>query len=127
VQVDYDFSVFPPAPTVDVWLGVPGDALSVGPLRGLLDTGADISIVPVHVTEQIGVQAANLRYLRRYGDVRRQVRVYLLDVGIGRARLPGIEVVADDADDEIIIGRDVLNRLTILLDGPHRVTKIGEA
>lgn len=83
--------------------------------------------MPAHLIEQIGIQANDLGYLRRYGDVRRPVKVYLLDVGIGRARLPGIEVAADDVEDEVIVGRNVLNRLTLLLDGPHQVIQIAEA
>lgn len=38
--------------------------------------------------------------------------------------LPGLEVVGDLYTDEIVLGRDVLNRLLLLIDGPREVTEI---
>jgi hypothetical protein len=38
--------------------------------------------------------------------------------------LPGIEVVGDDLGNEILLGRDVLNRLRLLLDGPAEMSKL---
>jgi hypothetical protein len=35
--------------------------------------------------------------------------------------LPAIEVVGDEQGNEIIIGRNILNRLVMTLDGPKRV------
>jgi hypothetical protein len=48
------------------------------------------------------------------------VRTYLVDVEVGPFTLPGIEIVGDEAADEILLGRDVLNKLRVLLDGPAR-------
>ena len=38
--------------------------------------------------------------------------------------LPGIFVVGDEQGDEIVLGRDVLNKLRIFLDGPARIVEI---
>ena len=45
-------------------------------------------------------------------------------VAIGDVILPGIEVVGDPFGNEIVVGRDILNRLRILLDGPARITEV---
>ena len=50
--------------------------------------------------------------------------LYLVDVAIGEVTLPGIEVVGDPSGNEIIVGRDILNRLRILLDGPAKITEV---
>ncbi|MCZ7672315.1 MAG: hypothetical protein M5U34_36940 [Chloroflexi bacterium] len=52
--------------------------------------------------------------------------LYLIDVQIGEITLPGIEVVGDELSTEIVLGRDVLNRLRVLLDGVDEVTTITE-
>lgn len=62
--------------------------------------------------------------VRGYTGGGRSVRTYLVDVEIGGLTLPGIEVVGDDATDQILIGRDALNKLRLLLDGPDQRTEI---
>ena len=38
--------------------------------------------------------------------------------------LPRVFVVGDDQSKEIVIGRNVLNQLRIVLDGPHRIAEL---
>jgi hypothetical protein len=64
--------------------------------------------------------------MRSQWGERRQVLLYLVDVLIGEITLPDIEVIGDELSDEIILGRDVLNRLRILLDGPALITTVNE-
>jgi hypothetical protein len=47
-----------------------------------------------------------------------------VDIEIGSLALPGIEVVGDDAAGGILLGRDALNRLRLLLDGPRRHAEV---
>ena len=41
-------------------------------------------------------------------------------------RLPNLEVVADDSDSTIILGRNVLNKLNLQLDGPNEAVNLNE-
>ncbi|MEP7356732.1 MAG: hypothetical protein ABI847_05795 [Anaerolineales bacterium] len=52
------------------------------------------------------------------------VVIYLADLVIGAARFPGIEIAADEGDTEFILGRNILNRLPLFLDGPELVTQL---
>jgi hypothetical protein len=54
------------------------------------------------------------------------VAIYSLDIGVGNLRMPSVEVVADERGTEVILGRNVLNRLIVTLDGPKRVLEIPE-
>jgi len=58
------------------------------------------------------------------GDSVRRVSVYKVDILIESLRLPSIEVVGDDWGDEIIIGRNALNKLRLMLDGPKQFAEI---
>ncbi|MCI0347556.1 MAG: retroviral-like aspartic protease family protein, partial [Chloroflexi bacterium] len=112
----YDPAYVPPAPVLEIRLGVPGEALVVGPLPALVDTGADATIVPAGLLRSLHAQVDDRRLLRTpWGDPVR-VNVYLLDVAIGDLRLPAVEVVADERGDEVILGRNVLNKLMVTLD-----------
>jgi hypothetical protein len=53
--------------------------------------------------------------------------LYLVDVRIGDVALPGVYVVGDDIGHEVILGRDVLNRLRLLLDGPAAMAQLLES
>jgi len=74
--------------------------------------------------QQINARRSFEAGLRSQWGERRSVFLYLVDVQIAHIVLPGIYVVGDDRGDEIVIGRDVLNRLRILLDGPNNVSRI---
>lgn len=120
----YDASLVPPAPSVEIRLGAPGESLSIGPLPALIDTGADVCIVPARLIAPLDLPVDDERYLRSYGGDRRRVRIYTLDLGIGLLRLPAVEFLADDVESEIILGRNALNKLVMLLDGPGQELEI---
>lgn len=89
----YSNQAFPAIPIVDIRLGVPRAALSVGPLRAYVDTGADATIVPAHHLRSLEMSISTKKHLRSPWGERRRVAIYRLDVGIGNMRLPSIEIV----------------------------------
>lgn len=120
----YDARYFPPAPSVEIRLGTPGESLSPDPHPALVDTGADISLVPLKHIRPLQTVPDDHRYLRSQWGERRKVAIYSLDIGIGSIRLPALEIVADEQGNEIVLGRNVLNRLAMILDGPKQVLEI---
>ncbi|GIK55016.1 MAG: hypothetical protein HND44_01425 [Chloroflexi bacterium] len=50
--------------------------------------------------------------------------LFPISLQLGSFKQMHLEVVADDEYDEIIIGRDVLNHLTVTLDGPANSVQI---
>jgi hypothetical protein len=89
-----------------------------------LDTGADATLIPLSFLQQLGSRRALEVGLRSQWGERRDVFLHLVDVQIGEIMLPGVYVVGDDLGNEVVLGRDVINRLRLLLDGPENVTKI---
>jgi hypothetical protein len=79
---------------------------------------------PMRPSCRLKAGVVTLKTVRGYTGGRRTVRTYLVDVAIGPITLPGVEIVGDDATDEILLGRDVLNKLRLLLDGPGQRTEI---
>lgn len=122
--MDYDASVFPHAPRLEVRLIAQPHGAVFGPVAAFVDTGADATIVPLGIIRQLRAGVVTFKTVRGYTGGRRSVRTYLVDAEIGGLTLPGIEVVGDDAADQILIGRDALNKLRLLLDGPGQRTEI---
>jgi len=52
--------------------------------------------------------------------------VYSFDLIIGDWRLPNVDLIGDTESDLIILGRNVLNKLRLLLDGLSQQTRILE-
>lgn len=127
-SVPYSQVYFPPAPVLPVNLAVPEASSQVGPDSALIDTGADGTFVPTSLLEPLGVPVAYMTDVRSHlGERVLRVPVHKIDlIFFGSIRLPGIEVVSDDWGDQIIIGRNVLNRLRLRLDGPGQATAMLE-
>jgi predicted aspartyl protease len=120
----YSSDYFPPAPIIDISLGVPAQELALGPIAAFVDTGADITLIPARYINQLALPVDDHRFLRSQWGERRRVMIYSVDMGIGLARLPAVEVVADDRSAEIILGRNVLNKLVVTLNGPQRTIEV---
>ena len=52
------------------------------------------------------------------------VNLYLVDIEVGELTLPGMWVVGDEWGSEVVLGRNALNRLRLLLDGPAAATEV---
>jgi predicted aspartyl protease len=102
------------------------DTQVVGPLRAIVDTGSDGTIVPARTLSVFQPVEMDKAWLRSQWGERRLVAVYALDIHLDAFRLPAIRVVSDDRGNEIILGRDVLNKLRLLLDGPDQTIEMLE-
>jgi hypothetical protein len=64
--------------------------------------------------------------LRMHWGEAEAVSIHLVDLDVAGYRLPAIEVVADDYSGQVLLGRNVLNKLILLLDGPQNRTDVLE-
>lgn len=123
----YDTEYFPAIPAFEVFLGKPGSLANVGPFKAIVDTGADTTIIPIadliRCNAQKVEQAAILR--SQWGE-RRAVSLYSAAIGIGPCQFLAVQVVGDERGNEFVIGRNVLNRLRLVLDGPAGLTEVLE-
>lgn len=126
MEFQYNLDYYPPIPVAEVTFITASESLRAGPFLATIDSGADGTIVPInHLTEIKASPTVDMMMRSQWGE-RRKVLLYLVDVQIGEITLPGVEVVGDDQSNEVILGRDVLNRLRVILDGPRKTTDIIE-
>lgn len=80
--MDYDASVFPPAPRLEVRFVAQPHGAVFGPVAAFVDTGADATIVPLGIIRQLRAGVVTFKTVRGYTGGRRSVRTYLVDVEI---------------------------------------------
>jgi predicted aspartyl protease len=115
---------YPPLPALTIWLGYPDESLSLGPLTAIIDTGADGTLVPQSLIDQIGAPMVDDVRIRGQWGEWRSTQLFTVDVGLEGLRLPAVRVAGDDEGTEIILGRNVLNNLRLLLDGPANQAEV---
>jgi predicted aspartyl protease len=115
---------FPSIPVLEVQLRRPDEGSLTEPLIALIDTGADITLVPQALLERMGALELDEVRLRSHWGEYTTVITYLVDLTLSIGTLPGIEVVGDAHGDRVLLGRNVLNKLILLIDGPLETTDL---
>lgn len=118
---DYEASLFdPPASAARVVLRNPDAGTTVSNVLLLLDTGADVTLLLHASVQALGVSPlANLRYeLMGFDGSKSFAPVVLIDmIFLNRAFRDRYLLTKDEYG---ILGRDILNHVTLLLDGPRQ-------
>jgi len=118
----YDDRFFnPPAPLASVTLRNLGDGKRLPEVLMLLDSGADVTLIPQQAVTLLGATIEpDAGYEVMGFDGRKSVaRVVNLDLIFLRRVFRGRFLVGNQ--EWGIMGRDVLNHVSVLLDGPHLV------
>ena len=85
-------------------------------MRGKLDTGADLSVIPESLISQLSLNARACIWTRSFDGSFSQRPVYYVRFRLEGHELPVIRCVAADRRN-VLVGRNVLNRFIITLDG----------
>jgi hypothetical protein len=115
----YDSKQFnPPAPVAYVTLRTSETLIQVSDVPMLLDTGADVTLIPQSVLPslEITLSAENRYELTGFDGSKSLASVVQLDPIFGRKTFRGRLLVIDQPLG--ILGRNILNATTILFDGP---------
>jgi predicted aspartyl protease len=119
-KTPYSTEYTPPAPVLAIRVSAPSGGTGVA-LLALVDTGADVSVLPRTVAESLALpHLSNLR-LQGVTGVPESVRVHAARVEVG-----GKSLLAEVAcfGSEIILGRDILNGFVLRLDGPRTALEL---
>ena len=117
----YDASRFdPPAPVAGVTLRIPHTGATLPDVLRLVDTGADITLLPRDAVERLGVppRADQWYGLIGFDGSKSTAPVVILDVLLLRRAFRGRYLLFEG--ERGILGRDIINHVIVLLDGPRQ-------
>jgi len=114
----------PPYPVVILEVANPTTDVKIE-LPALVDTGADVSVLPTAKCTFLNLVRSDLITVVGYDGTESQRALHIASVGIrgGEASKETVEVLLLDLPNAIV-GRDILNRHRIVLDGPKLVLEL---
>jgi hypothetical protein len=116
----YDDELFnPPAPVARVTLRHPESGATLADIQMLIDYGADATLLPVPSVDLLSIEAiAGTSYeLSGFDDSTSVSKAVRADLILLRKTFKGHFLLINQ--DWGILGRDVLNHLSLWFDGPH--------
>jgi predicted aspartyl protease len=124
IRYHYNQQVSPPAPFVHVALGRPLSEPVISDQPAQLDTAADLSAIPLSLAEELGLIPFDTIPVRAFGGARANVTTLLVNVSLRGYAPLAIEVIGTRDEPHILLGRDLLNQLRFVLDGPRLMLEI---
>ncbi len=115
----YDSEQFdPPAPIAMVTVRKPDSGATVSNVPMLIDTGADVSLVPRTVVEQLGISTTDTPYeLLAFDGSLSSSSAVQAEIIFLRRTFRGQFLIIDQPIG--VLGRNVLNDLRLVFDGPR--------
>ena len=112
----YNEQVEPPAPFLTVTIHHP-EAKRAIQLEAKIDTGADISAIPLSTIHELGLPVTSKLLVEGYDGVASTVSAYGAILQIEQARFRSQEFIAI-TEAHALLCRDILNHYYLLLNGP---------
>lgn len=117
---EYDSENFdPPAPVAYVTLRNPATGVSLSNVPMLIDIGADTTLIPQEYVEQLGIEPdKNTLYeIQGFDGEVKFAKMVKLELYFLERKFAGQFLLIDQPMG--ILGRNILNSISILLDGPR--------
>lgn len=114
----YSDDFLPPAPTLTIEVCNAQTGVSTTVLAKI-DSGADGSVIPFRLVEELGlIPFDSLVSIAFDGSIEKQTS-YLVDFTFADKQFHDLEVITAPLD-YVLIGRDVLNHIVTILNGPDQ-------
>ena len=124
ITFDYDTTYHPAASFMDIEVDGYSDTFGRQTIWAMVDSGADATMIPLRVLEAVGASYKETLWMRGTAGGRIEVDLYFVAIRLGSQVIHGLHVIGTPANQEAVIGRDVLNQLVVTLNGPAAVTEI---
>jgi hypothetical protein len=120
----YDETILPAMPVADINFISPHSQERVNAIQAIIDSGSDGTMAPLELLDEIGALSVGTAVMRGVWGHGRRVDVFMVNIEIGSHHLPGIRVAGVSEATEIILGRNVINQIKIVLNGPANMLEI---
>lgn len=117
MKTPYNDAFIPPAPFLSVQASDLDDAVHSPQIPALIDTGSDMTLIPDSLPGQLQLAIAGRMSVQAYKGQPETTFYYDVILRVAQFRLVGLPVATFQAD-YVLLGRDVVNYIRLLLDGP---------
>ncbi len=114
----------PPAPFVHVSIRRPLEGSDEVTVPAQIDTGADLSVIPGRLVEELHLVPLDSVSALGFGGHLLSLSTYLVELQIRETAPVTVKVIASPDEPYVLLGRDILNQFSILLDGPKLVLEL---
>lgn len=121
----YDYRFKPPAPALNVKIQNPAKPHLKRKKNALLDSGAYKTVIPDDLIRKLKLLRAGEEHPKGYKGPRQKHWTYIVTLEFNGFLYDYIEVIAVKRKN-VLLGRDILNRTKLLLDGKNRKFDISD-
>jgi hypothetical protein len=89
-----------------------------------IDTAADLSVIPGRLVEELQLVPLDSIAVLGFGGLLLTLPTFLVEFRVRGLDPVTVKVLASHDEPYALLGRDVLNRFTVLLDGPNLVLEL---
>lgn len=120
----YDTNNFnPPAPVLEVSLSSPVSQAEVIKIPAILDSGADMTVIPQNIVQQLQLKYVDEISAVGYEGIVKKTFVYSTKIIFENIGNFIIRVITSD-NDHALIGRDIINKWSVFLKGRDKIFEI---
>jgi predicted aspartyl protease len=124
VRYAYNRQVTPPAPFVHVTVRPPYEGPVGVVVPAQIDTAADVSVIPGRLIEELQLLPLDSISALGFGGHLVTLPTFLVEIQVKEQDPVTVKVLASHDEPHVLLGRDVLNRFTVLLDGPNLAVEL---
>ena len=114
----YNQQVTPPPPFVHVTIGSPITENVLPDFPAQIDTAADTTVIPQQLVDALDLDPLEEKPIMGFGGHIVNVSPFLVRLGVRGSEAFAVRVLASEGEPFVLLGRDVLNRYRLVLDGP---------
>jgi predicted aspartyl protease len=124
IRYRYQTQIIPPAPFVLITVRNPQTGDSRVGVAAQLDTAADRTVVPDEIIRELALPRTGTVTVVGIGGSVSTMALHRAELTMPGASTSTIEVAVSAGEPWILVGRDILNGLRIVLDGPQLLLEI---
>jgi predicted aspartyl protease len=115
----------PPAPFVHVTLRNTATGQELADLPAQVDHGADITAIPSRLANILELPRIRMLPVKGFGEPMLELPTVLVEITIRQMQPVATEALLSPDEPYVLLGRDLLNRYRIVLDGPQLALELG--
>lgn len=123
MKFEYDQKIDPAAPFLPVRLGNLESIPRYGDFRAKVDTGADMTAIPEAAVKALNLSVTDRLEVSGFDNRPITVEVYALRIELPNGQRGKLKAFVFD-EDYVLLGRDTINHLRLLFDGPALTLEI---